>query len=61
MYRDMNDTAEAQAIVTNLHALKRIAKPEELARSVPYLALDDSAFVAGTASLVDGGASITQT
>jgi NAD(P)-dependent dehydrogenase (short-subunit alcohol dehydrogenase family) len=61
MYRDMNDTAESQAFVTNLHALKRVATPQELARSVLYLASDDSAFVTGTASLVDGGASITRT
>ncbi len=61
MYRDMNDTAESQAFITNLHALKRVATPEELARSVLYLASDDSSFVSGTASLVDGGASITRT
>ena len=61
MYRSMNNTAESQAFVTNLHALKRVASPEELARSVLYLASDDSAFVTGTASLVDGGASITRT
>lgn len=61
MYRDMNDTAESQAFITGLHALKRVAKPEELARSVLYLASDDSSFVTGTASLVDGGASITRT
>ena len=61
MYRAMNDTAEAQAFVTNLHALKRVAKPEELARSVLYLASDDSSFVTGTATLVDGGVSITRT
>ncbi|WP_266183220.1 SDR family oxidoreductase [Dyella humicola] len=61
MYRDMNNTAESQAFVTNLHALKRVATPEELARSVLYFASDDSAFVTGTASLVDGGASITRT
>ncbi|RJG13474.1 glucose 1-dehydrogenase [Pseudomonas cavernicola] len=61
MYRDMNDTTESQTFITNLHALKRVAKPEELARSVLYLASDDSAFVTGTASLVDGGASITRT
>ncbi|CAG9163510.1 SDR family oxidoreductase [Cupriavidus pinatubonensis] len=61
MYRSMNDTAESQAFITNLHALKRVAAPEELARSVLYLASDDSAFVTGTASLVDGGASITRT
>lgn len=61
MYRSMNNTEESQAFVTNLHALKRVASPEELARSVLYLASDDSAFVTGTASLVDGGASITRT
>lgn len=61
MYHGMNDTAEKQAFVTGLHALKRVAQPEELARSVLYLASDDSAFVTGTASLVDGGVSITRT
>jgi NAD(P)-dependent dehydrogenase (short-subunit alcohol dehydrogenase family) len=61
MYRTMNDTRESQAFMTNLHALKRVAMPEEIARSVLYLASDDSAFVTGTASLVDGGASITRT
>jgi NAD(P)-dependent dehydrogenase (short-subunit alcohol dehydrogenase family) len=61
MYRGMNDSDESQAFVTGLHALKRVAKPEELARSVLYLASDDSSFVTGTASLVDGGASITRT
>lgn len=60
MYRDMNDTAEKQAFITALHALKRVAQPAEIARSVLYLASDDSSFVTGTASLVDGGASITR-
>ena len=46
--------------MTNLHALKRVARPEELARSVLFLASDDSSFVTGTASLIDGGASITR-
>lgn len=61
MYRDMNDTADKQAFVTGLHALKRVAQPAELARSVLYLASDDASFVTGTASLVDGGVSITRT
>ncbi|MET0518047.1 MAG: SDR family oxidoreductase [Burkholderiaceae bacterium] len=60
MYRDKNNTPEAQAFVTNLHALKRVARPEELARAVLYLASDDASFVTGTASLVDGGVSITR-
>jgi NAD(P)-dependent dehydrogenase (short-subunit alcohol dehydrogenase family) len=61
MYRGMNDTAESQTFITGLHALKRVAKPEEIARSALYLASDDSSFVTGTASLVDGGVSITRT
>ncbi|MRG54106.1 glucose 1-dehydrogenase [Phyllobacterium sp. SYP-B3895] len=61
MYREMNNTPESKAFITNLHALKRVATAEELARSVLYLASDDASFVTGTASLVDGGVSITRT
>jgi len=61
MYQEVNNTPEQQAFLTNLHALKRVGKPEEVARSVLYLASDDSSFVTGTASLVDGGLSITRT
>jgi NAD(P)-dependent dehydrogenase (short-subunit alcohol dehydrogenase family) len=61
MYRGMNNTAESQSFVTSLHALKRVATPEELARSVLYLASDASSFTTGTAMLVDGGVSINRT
>ena len=61
MFRTVNDTPDKQAFITNLHALKRVAQPEELARSVLYLASDDASFVTGTASLIDGGGSITRT
>jgi hypothetical protein len=61
MYRMKNDTPESQAFVKSLHALKRVAKPEELARAVLFFACDDASFVTGTASLVDGGVSITRT
>jgi NAD(P)-dependent dehydrogenase (short-subunit alcohol dehydrogenase family) len=60
MYREMNDTADKQALMTYLHALRRVARPEELARSVLYLASDEASFVTGTASFVDGRASITR-
>lgn len=61
MFNAVNATADKQAFIAGLHALKRVARPEELARSVLYLASDDSSFVTGTASLVDGGVSITRT
>ena len=61
MYREMNDTPDKTAFVTGLHALKRVATPEEVARSVLYFASDDSSFVSGTASLIDGGLSINRT
>jgi NAD(P)-dependent dehydrogenase (short-subunit alcohol dehydrogenase family) len=49
------------AFVEGLHALKRMAKPEEIARSVLHLASDASSFVTGTAVLVDGGVSVNRT
>jgi NAD(P)-dependent dehydrogenase (short-subunit alcohol dehydrogenase family) len=61
MARDMNSTAEAWAFVEGLHALKRTATPDEIARSVLYLASDASSFTTGTALLVDGGVSVNHT
>jgi NAD(P)-dependent dehydrogenase (short-subunit alcohol dehydrogenase family) len=61
MYHEMNDTSDKRAFINGLHALKRVGQPAEIARSVLYLASDDASFVTGTASLVDGGVSITRT
>ena len=61
MAREMNNTAESIAFVRGLHALKRMATPDEIARSVLYLASDASSFTTGTALLVDGGVSINRT
>ncbi len=55
------NTPEAVAFVENLHALKRIARPEEIAKSALYLASDLSSFTTGTALLADGGVSINRT
>ena len=61
MYRTANETAEERAYLTNLHALKRVGSPHELAQAALYLASDASSFQSGTAMLVDGGLSITRT
>lgn len=52
------DDPDARAFVENLHALKRMAEPEEIARPVLHLASDAASFITGTAQLVDGGVSI---
>lgn len=61
MGREAADTPEALSFVEGLHAMKRISSPEEIARSVLYLASDASSFTTGTAMLVDGGVSINRT
>jgi NAD(P)-dependent dehydrogenase (short-subunit alcohol dehydrogenase family) len=52
---------EMQAFIEGLHALKRLATPDEIAHSALYLASDLSSFVTGTALLADGGVSINRT
>lgn len=54
------DTPEARAHIAGLHALKRIAAPEEIAQTALHLASDASSFVTGTALLADGGVSISR-
>ncbi len=39
----------------NRHALKRLATPQEIAKTFVWLASDDASFVTGSAILVDGG------
>jgi NAD(P)-dependent dehydrogenase (short-subunit alcohol dehydrogenase family) len=61
MARTMNGAPEAWAFVERLHALKRVATPEEQACSALYLASDLSSFTTGTALLADGGVSNNRT
>lgn len=54
-------TAELRAFVDGLHALKRIATPEEVAQAALFLAADSGSFITGSALRVDGGLAISRT
>jgi NAD(P)-dependent dehydrogenase (short-subunit alcohol dehydrogenase family) len=61
MGRIFANTPDALAFVQGLHALKRMASTDEIAKSALYLASDASSFTTGSALLVDGGVSINRT
>jgi NAD(P)-dependent dehydrogenase (short-subunit alcohol dehydrogenase family) len=61
MGREATNTPEARAFVESIHAMKRLATPEEIAQSALYLASDASSFTTGTTLFVDGGVTITRT
>lgn len=52
---------QAHEWVRGLHALKRMAEPEEIAQAALFLLSDQASFVTGTAMLADGGNSICKT
>jgi NAD(P)-dependent dehydrogenase (short-subunit alcohol dehydrogenase family) len=41
--------------IGQLHALGRIARPEEVAKVIAFLCSDDASFMTGGVYLVDGG------
>ncbi len=61
MGRAVANTPEVLEFVRGLYALKRLARPEEIARAALYLASDASSFTTGISLLADGGVSINRT
>lgn len=49
------DPAAARAAAGKLHALGRVGRPEEVARTAVFLASGDASFITGSALVVDGG------
>ncbi|MEO9455176.1 SDR family oxidoreductase [Chromobacterium phragmitis] len=60
MGRAAAPTPEARGFVEGLHALKRLARPEEIAQAALFLASDAASFVTGSAMRVEGGVSINR-
>lgn len=53
--KEYPDPEKAYKEMASTQAIGRMAKPEEIASAALYLASDESAFITGTALLIDGG------
>jgi NAD(P)-dependent dehydrogenase (short-subunit alcohol dehydrogenase family) len=51
----INDREGAKQRIIDLHPMKRLGKPEEIANGFIFLACDDSSFISGTTLEIDGG------
>ena len=60
MLGDLDSDPDQKAFYSSLHALKRVADPDEIADAALFLASDNSKFVTGTAMVVDGGVSVNK-
>ena len=53
--KEYRDPEKAYKEMASTQAIGRMARPEEIASAALYLASDESAFITGTALLIDGG------
>lgn len=61
MAGDFTDDPAAAEGIAQMHALKRMAEPEEIAKAALFLASDAASFVTGAAMFADGGNAICKT
>jgi len=61
MGQEATSSPENLTFVQNLHALKRLARPEEIAQAALFLASDEASFITGSMLLIDGGVANTRT
>jgi NAD(P)-dependent dehydrogenase (short-subunit alcohol dehydrogenase family) len=54
-WEKFGDVEQARRLWAEKHPLGRIAQPEEVARTILFLASSDASFITGTALTVDGG------
>lgn len=53
--KEYPDPEKAYREMASTQALGRMASPQEIASAALYLASDESAFITGTAFIIDGG------
>ncbi|MBN9682422.1 MULTISPECIES: SDR family oxidoreductase [unclassified Corallococcus] len=58
MFRLWNGSEEQRAAAARLHALQRVANPEEIANAAVFLASGEASFVTGSVLTADGGVSL---
>lgn len=54
----LGDDPDAEAFIANLHPMKRIGRPEEIAQAALFLLSDRSTFMTGSPMIVDGAMSV---
>ncbi|WP_437774971.1 SDR family oxidoreductase [Sorangium sp. So ce1097] len=59
MFRLWNDTDDKRGAAAQLHAMKRIAAPNEIEGAAIFLASEEASFITGSAFAVEGGVSLT--